>query len=81
MSINSLTPLVFASHQQREVKQDPKEEPPSHRNPQAAPLTQIRYPLLLQYIRSGGHARGARDIHPQSSTHATQQLQLHCLRD
>lgn len=56
------------------MKQEPKEKTPSHRNPEAAPLAELRDPLLLQYIQSRGHAGFPGDVHSQRLAQAFQQL-------
>ena len=76
----SSPPFVLTSNQQREVKQNPKEEPPSNRDPQAIPLTNLRNPLLLQNINPRRHTRLRRHINPQNTAHTLQQTQLHSVR-
>jgi len=74
--IHESPPLVLASQHQTKVEQNPEEEAPSHSYPQAVPLAQISDPLLLQYVRACGQARGARNLHPKSAAYVIQQLQF-----
>lgn len=69
--------LVLASEQEREVEQDPEQEPPGHRDPQAAPLAEVRHALLFQNIHPGRQARRFRDPHPQSLAQILQQPHFH----
>lgn len=61
--------LVLASKQQRYVKENPKQEPPRHGDPQAIPLAQICNPLLQQYVGPSSQACGASDLRSQCIAH------------
>lgn len=76
----SSPPFVLTSNHQREVKQNPKEEPPSNRDPQAIPFANLRDPLLLQNIDPRRHTRLRRHVNPQNTAHTLQQTHLHIAR-